>query len=58
MGDKVALRGFRFYFRNADHHLKSIGVKLQADGGADPVSFQDNGRDDPIAWSVEYARMR
>ena len=85
--DKVALRGFRFYFGNSDHHLGAIAVKLktprasgavrqqdnrtqtsgrrspmsegpQQAAGGDPVKFQDNGTDDPIAWSVDYAKMR
>jgi len=30
----------------------------QQAAGGDPVKFQDNGTDDPIAWSVDYAKMR
>lgn len=56
--DKVALRGFRFTFGNSDHHLKAIGVRLQAGSRNDPVLFQDNETDDPVAWSVDYAKMR
>ncbi|WP_066646934.1 MULTISPECIES: hypothetical protein [Sphingomonas] len=56
--DKIALRGFRFYFGNSDHHLGAIAVRLQAPSPEGPIKYQDDGTDDPIAWSVDYAKMQ
>lgn len=50
-----ALQGFEFRFGNRDHHLREIGVNL--DRVDEVVVFQDNNRDDPMSWSVDYAEL-
>lgn len=55
---KVALRGFRFFFGNSDHHLKSISVRLPNDPNAPAISFQDGDGNDPIAWAVDYLTLK
>jgi hypothetical protein len=55
---KVALRGFRFYFGNSDHHLKTISVKLPSDPSQPAVSYEDGNADDPIAWAVDYMTLK
>jgi hypothetical protein len=55
--DKVGLRGFRFAFGNSDHHLRSVGVDLTGNQ-RQPILFQDNNLDDPVAWSVGFVRLK
>jgi hypothetical protein len=50
-----ALQGFEFRFDNRDHHLLEIGINL--DRADEVIAFQDNNRDDPIYWSVDYAEL-
>lgn len=55
-GAKVGLQGFLFHFGNSDHHLLEVGVDL-----LDPeeqVRFQDNNRDDPMQWFVDFVELR
>lgn len=62
----IALRGFAMRFNNNDHHLLGLGLHLngmatfpgQRGASDDPITFQDNNRDDPIQWFVEYSSLR
>ncbi|MFZ5747236.1 MAG: hypothetical protein ACOY45_06205 [Pseudomonadota bacterium] len=54
-GDKVVLRGFLYHFANSDHHLLQLGANpANAAIGRQIVYFQDNNRDDPIQWNMDY----
>jgi hypothetical protein len=55
---KVVLRGFRFFFGNSDHHLKTIAVNLPSDPSKPAVTFEDGNADDPFAWSVDYMTLK
>jgi len=52
-GYTFALRGFRFYFRNGDHHLDQVGILREAAGVR--TYFNDDNDDDPYAVFVDYA---
>lgn len=53
--DKYILRSVNLKFTNGAHFIKSIGVHLDDVAlGKNAISWQDNNRDDPIQWSVEY----
>ena len=56
--DKAALEGFHFHFGNSDHPIHSFGVDLQPDRTSESILFQDNNRDDPIQWSVDYVTLK
>lgn len=58
VNEKVALEGFYFHFGNSDHHLQGIGVELKEQRYPEAIRFQDNNRDDPIQWSVDYAALK
>lgn len=51
----AAITGFQFEFGNSDHHLLEVKVDL-ADGG--DANFQDNNKDDPMRWWVNYASLK
>lgn len=70
VGTKTVLQGFEFFFENSDHHLLDIGVMppvadrfFRTRGDALPgavdevVAYQDNGRDDPIRWSLKVLNL-
>lgn len=52
-GYVFALRGFRFYFRNGDHHLDQVGIVREASGVR--TYFNDQNDDDPYVVYVDYA---
>lgn len=61
----LVYRGFVFRFNNSDHHLLGMGIHLngmppfpgqRADATA-PITWQDNNRDDPLQWYVDYSMV-
>ena len=52
-GYVFALRGFRFYFRNGDHHIDQVGILREATGVR--TYFNDNDDNDPYTVYVDYA---
>jgi hypothetical protein len=52
-GYVFALRGFRFYYRNGDHHMNQIGILREATGVR--TYFNDSNSDDPYVAYVDYA---
>lgn len=47
------LRGFRFYFRNGDHHINEVGILWE--GAGVKTYFNDENSDDPYVVYVDYA---
>lgn len=61
--DRTLLTGFNFEFANEPRPLLSFGVHLLGDTGpagptTEAVSWQDDNRDDPIAWSANYVTLK
>ena len=62
----IAYRGFVLRFNNSDHHLLGIGLHLnglpafpgQRPSFEEPITWQDNNRDDGIQWYVEYSSIK
>ncbi|MEM6325836.1 MAG: PAN domain-containing protein [Bacteroidota bacterium] len=57
---RLAIRSFLFSFQNSDHHLDRLGIDLRQANTPRyraPVNFRDNNLDDPMQWTVEYARL-
>lgn len=57
---RLAIRSFLFSFQNSDHHLDRFAIDLRRADPARyrlPVYFRDNDTDDPMQWTVEYARL-
>lgn len=52
-----ALQGFEFTFDNSDHHLLTLAVNAD-DRGRRVFAFQDNNRDDPLHWTVNYLTLK
>lgn len=52
-GYVFALRGFRFYYRNGDHHMNQVGIVREATGVR--TWFNDYNSDDPYTVYVDYA---
>jgi hypothetical protein len=52
-GYVFALRGFRFYYRNGDHHMNQVGILQEATGVR--TFFNDRNSDDPYVVYVDYA---
>lgn len=52
-GYVFALRGFRFYYRNGDHHMNQVGILREANGVR--TYFNDKNFDDPYVVYVDYA---
>ena len=52
-GYVFALRGFRFYYRNGDHHMNQVGILREATGVR--TFFNDHNTDDPYTVYVDYA---
>lgn len=52
-GYTFALRGFRFQYRNGDHHMNTVGILKEAAGVR--TYFSDEGVDDPYTVYVDYA---
>jgi hypothetical protein len=52
-GYVFALRGFRFYYRNGDHHMNQVGILREANGVR--TYFNDQNSDDPYVVYVDYA---
>lgn len=53
--EQVAIQGFRFYFENSDHHIKSIKVTLAT--GSSPATIGDSDGEDPYAFAVDYLTL-
>jgi hypothetical protein len=51
------LQGFEFTFDNSDHHLLTLAVNGDGDAGGN-FWFQDNNRDDPLHWTVNYLTLK
>ena len=50
------IRGFNLDFRSSDRHIRELGVRM---GNARlEVYYNDNSKDDPFAWNVEYGILR
>ncbi|MFZ1566004.1 hypothetical protein [Sphingorhabdus sp.] len=60
--DRYLIRAFDLKFNNGTHNMLDIGVHLDgatgSTGADDAISWQDNNRDDPIEWSVNYLNLR
>lgn len=60
--DKYVIKSFNLEFTNGVHNLLNIGVHLNGERGAsgepEAVSWQDNNRDDPIRWQVNFYNVR
>lgn len=58
--ERHLIESFDFQFTNGPHNMLGLGVHLNGTEGAttEAVTWQDNNRDDPIAWSVSYLQMR
>ena len=59
----VGIRYFDFRFLNGQHNILSLGVNLTGRRGVgvpsnEAVAFQDNNRDDPVQWRVDYVEFR
>lgn len=52
-GYVFAIRGFRFYYRNSDHHMNQIGILRETNGVR--TYFSDQNFDDPYTVYVDYA---
>lgn len=52
-GYVFALRGFRFYFRDSDHHVDQIGIVRESNGVR--TYFNDKNDDDSYVVYVDYA---
>jgi hypothetical protein len=57
--ERHLIESFDFQFTNGTHNMLGLGVHLNGTEGAttEAVTWQDNNRDDPIAWSVSYLQM-
>jgi hypothetical protein len=58
--ERYLIESFDFQYTNGPHNMLGLGVHLNGTDGAttEAVTWQDNNRDDPIAWSVSYLQMR
>jgi hypothetical protein len=62
----LAIRGFSFRFNNSDHHMLGVGVHImgmprfpgQRGPENSPITYQDQGTDDPIQWLVDYSTLQ
>lgn len=66
---KPVLQGFMFAFANSDHHLQQLMIRFKNPdphsafpGYSSPeyelVGFQDENRDDPIQWYVDWVSVK
>lgn len=59
-------RGFVLRFNNSDHHLLGMGLHLngmakfpgQRGREDEPITWQDNNRDDTVQWFVDYSSVK
>jgi hypothetical protein len=61
--DRTLLTGFSFEFTNEPRPLLALGVHLMGDTGpsgpaTEAISWQDDNRDDPINWTVNYVTLK
>jgi len=58
--ERYLIESFDFQFTNGTHNMLGLGVHLNGTESAttEAITWQDNNRDDPIAWSVSYLQMR
>jgi hypothetical protein len=52
---RAVVQGFEATFGNSDHHLLVVGVDTSSGGS---VSFQDNDRNDPMRYRLDYVALR
>ncbi|WP_240007950.1 hypothetical protein [Pseudaquidulcibacter saccharophilus] len=57
-GEKIALSGFIFSFKNSDHHLLQLKVDLQSNDSAESVVYRDGDGGDPFEWNAEYVTLK
>jgi hypothetical protein len=56
---RYLIKSFDFEYTNGTHNMLGFGVHLTGTPSAqtEAITWQDNNRDDPIAWNVSYLMM-
>jgi hypothetical protein len=54
---QAVLRGFRFIYDDADHHLQQIGVRPNT-GGSVFITYRDQNGDDLFDWQYRWAILK
>lgn len=54
--DKYLIQGFNIKFTNGGHFLQSVGIHLKG-AAREVISWQDNNRDDPIDFRVDWLEL-
>lgn len=56
-GEVQLMRGFDFRYLNGDHHIRTIGVLPETDGGL-AITFDDRNGDDPMEYRVSLTKVQ